>query len=118
MTFSLKEIHTLLLGNVMALGFVDGIKNTCKTVGLNEDAGIESWIIGLAIGILVMAYVLPMAFTAFYSQSVATFCKTTVGADGNLSIQRDSTVISLWYLIPVLIVVGVIIYFAIHKHEG
>jgi ABC-type sulfate transport system permease subunit len=92
------------------------VEKFTKRIALNEHAGVEAWIIGLAVGILVMAYVLPMAFTAFYGASVNSFCKTTILPSGATAINIDTTVVALWYLIPVLIIIGIIIFFATHRH--
>lgn len=58
--------------------------------------------IGIAIAVIVLASVVPTAFDSFYAADTANWT-----IDG----EEDSKTVDLWYLIPLLIVVAVLLAF-------
>ena len=59
-----------------------------------------STLIALAIGIIVMAILMPVAFDQFYAASTSNWT-----IDG----QEDTKVTNLWYLLPFFIVLALLI---------
>lgn len=70
------------------------------TAGIDNDEGVTvSQIVMLGLGIIVLAYTLPVAFNAFYAAETGNW--TINGSE-------DTKTTAMWYLIPFVIIIGVI----------
>ncbi len=59
-----------------------------------------STIIAIAIGVIVMAILLPVAFDQFYEANTANW---------TINGQQDTKVVNIWYLLPFFIVLALLI---------
>jgi hypothetical protein len=106
MGIDVTHVTATLQSNIAAYGIKEGTEKTCSFFGLtNEDGSVDMKIVYLALGIMIMSVVIPMAFTNFYATDTTNWCKTN--ADG--AVTRDTGVTGLWYLVPLAIIIVIIV---------
>lgn len=98
-----NEVSLVLANQIREKGVEDGIRDTCHFFGLNDE-GVMSTnaVIGMGIALIVMSYIIPMAFTNFYSADTSTWVKNGT---------PDTMTINLWFLIPAFVVIGLVVVF-------
>jgi hypothetical protein len=106
MGIDVNKISLMLANEVSANGIKEGIRNTCKFHGLNDEASQNS-IIGLGISIIILSFIIPMAFMNFYNADTTTWCKTS--STGVKT--ADTMTQNLWYLIPAFVTIAVVVTF-------
>lgn len=70
--------------------------------------------IGIAFVVIIVSVVIPIAFSNFYSADVTSFCKT----DPSTGVKtHDTGVVSLWYLLPLAVIIAIVAGFFYTHHK-
>jgi hypothetical protein len=75
-----------------------------------EGKAIAGSVIGLAIAVIIIAYLVPPALNAFYGVDAAdTFGHYTEPGNESSPWIEDEAVTGLWYLLPLFVVLAIVI---------